>query len=183
MTGFTQITNRLFYSSILATSLLMVGCGGGSDSAPANNQNNEQPAAPIEPAPVEQPSTVEPPAPSPEPAPVVSSLEQLQVAENFSFVNQQQRQLNIRYPYSQGERAYLNICTHWKNADSGSIEYSSCLWRGQISASQMALQLTVPAHASLLIAEVWQLSSGNVNSVQQQLSLAEFGTQTLTFNF
>ena len=173
--------NRILSSGLLVlSSSLLVACGGGGGSgavdivdAVESEEPSPQPAPPVE--------TV--PEPSPEPTPIATSLEEVQVAESFIFSNQQDVAITVSYPYKQNERAYLNICTQWKDIDSSSIEYSSCVWRGQINQAQMAIDFTLPAHASTLVAEVWQLSSGNVTRVHQELSLDQLSASSPSFSF
>ncbi|MPW29371.1 hypothetical protein F9L16_10220 [Agarivorans sp. B2Z047] len=173
--------NRILSSGLLVlSSSLLVACGGGGGGSgqtevieTVETEPSPEPTTPVE--------TV--PEPSPEPTPIATSLEDVQVAESFIFSNQQDIELQVSYPMLGDERAYLNICTQWKDMEQQSIEYSSCVWRGQISQSQMALDITLPAHASTLVAEVWQLSSGNVTRVHQELSLAELGVTSPSFSF
>ncbi|WP_220718270.1 hypothetical protein [Agarivorans litoreus] len=174
--------NRILSSGLLVlSSSLLVACGGGGGGSGAveivdaveSEEPSPQPTTPVE--------TL--PEPAPEPTPVATSLEDVQVAESFIFSNQQDIELQVSYPMQGDERAHLNICTQWKDMEQQSIAYSSCVWRGQISQSQMALDITLPAHASTLVAEVWQLSSGNVTRVHQELSLAELGVTSPSFSF
>jgi hypothetical protein len=174
--------SRVLSSGLLVlSSSLLVACGGGGGGSGAveivdaveSEEPSPEPTTPVE--------TV--PEPTPEPTPIATSLEEVQVAESFIFSNQQDIELQVSYPMLGDERAYLNICTQWKDLEQQSIEYSSCVWRGQISQPQMALDITWPAHAATLVAEVWQLSSGNVTRIHQELNIDELSASTPTFSF
>lgn len=173
--------NRILSSGLLVlSSSLLVACGGGGGGS---GQTEVVETVETEPSPEPTTPVETLPEPSPEPTPIATSLEEVQVAESFIFSNQQDIELQVSYPMLGDERAYLNICTQWKDMEQQSLEYSSCVWRGQISQSQMALDITLPAHASTLVAEVWQLSSGNVTRVHQELSMAELGVTSPSFSF
>ncbi|WP_137673106.1 hypothetical protein [Agarivorans sp. Toyoura001] len=163
---------------VLSVSVLVACGGGGGGGESATVVDTTEPS----PEPVTTTPT-EPTTPEPSPEPVATSLEEVQVAESFTFSNQQDVAVNVSYPYQESERAYLNICTQWKDLANNSVEYSSCVWRGQISQAQMAINFTLPAHASTLVAEVWQLSSGNVTRIHQELSIDELSAATPTFSF
>ncbi|WP_163132859.1 hypothetical protein [Agarivorans sp. Alg241-V36] len=179
MNKLINLNNILSSGLLVLSSSLLVACGGGGGGGETEvvetveTEPSPEPTTPVE--------TV--PEPSPEPTPIATSLEEVQVAESFIFSNQQDLALQVSYPLVGDERAYLNICTQWKDLEQQSIEYSSCVWRGQISQPQMALDITLPAHASTLVAEVWQLSSGNVTRVHQELSLAELSAAAPSFSF
>ncbi|MGY5453091.1 hypothetical protein ACVFI8_19440 [Agarivorans sp. MS3-6] len=162
--------------ALMTSCSLLLACGGGGSGAAEIIDSTESNPVPDTP-PIEEIVV----APSPEP--VVTRLEELQVAESFTFSNQQEIQLTVYYPYQASERAYLNICTQWKNAEQNAVDYDSCLWRGQISQTQSDVYFSLPAHASYLVAEVWQVSSGDMSSTRQTLDLNGSNLQALTFSF
>lgn len=151
----------IHYMSIISCGILgLTACGGGGSSS------SEAAPAPVVAAPPEksqqQPQQAES-APAKESTPELPqspiTLQELQVDEAFDFSNQAEVIIQVRHSGSVG-KTHFNLCSHWLDESKQSIDYSSCFWRGELTKPESQIQVTVPAHRTQLIAELWQVETG-----------------------
>ncbi|RKF18782.1 hypothetical protein DBZ36_10325 [Alginatibacterium sediminis] len=91
-------------------------------------------------------------------------LSDLQAAAEFDFSNDEQVNVNISYPGFDAQKRYINICTQWLDQDLEIINYNSCVYRGQLSADELEIKLSLAGHSEQLIAEVLLLSLAGSSS-------------------
>jgi hypothetical protein len=137
------------------TSLLMLGCGGGSgDSTTAD------PVTPVM-ALVESPAVVadavEPilaiDIVEPEPNAIYESTAELIASK--SFLLEQEYELAISYKNDGNRDAYLSVCTDFTEGEGGiKVNYNSCLLRTAIE-SDYASTLTVANDNNRLVMAIW----------------------------
>ena len=148
---------------------VVTGCGGGSGSnpEPANPQSESVIAVTSKPSEsISETNEIGGEASNElVPRPTIATV---QVDYGFDFSNQNSVQITLNRAEQEDSRFHLNLCLRWLNAIEQSLDYDSCLWRGSWESSPQNLELIIPAHQYLLIAELWQIHSGTYSVVTLQ---------------
>lgn len=151
-----KIWNNLALVLALATGI--AGCGGGGGDGSSQQQ------------PVASPPEAQQPVVVAEPQQPQIDLANLQVDEAFRFTNQGEVAVKVVRPQQAGQ-FHLSVCGEWADEAAQAVDYDTCYWKGPFSESELVLELVLPAHQQLLIAELWHIEAGSYSKTQRHSSV------------
>ena len=106
-----------------------------------------------------------------------SSMEDLNVSRDFTFIGGETLTITIVDEGSSVERRYLNICSEFsQNGEGYSVSYDSCLLRTSILGQHSDFEIIISSNQQKLIAQVWPLNNG-ADPVNHHWSRSENGNE------